>query len=209
MQLTLLNRPTWRRWLLKPLVFFAMLWPLADLAHGALTASLGADPQKVIMLATGRWALYSLILCLSMTPLRQLTGQPAWIAFRRMLGLFSFFYLCLHLTTFVVLYMGVEWRNIGAEIIERPYITVGMLAFLLMLPLAITSNRYSMRKLGCRWHKLHRLVYVTAVLGVWHYFWQVKSNLNQPVLFIFILSLLFGLRIYSRFFGGRQAVKSQ
>lgn len=204
-----IHHQQFRRWLLKPVVFLVMFTPFLQLLHGAVTATLGADPQKVIVLTTGQWTLYSLMLCLAITPLRRWTGVAWLLNFRRMLGLFSFFYLCVHLSAFVVLYMGLEWANIGAEIIERPYITLGMLAFLLMLPLAITSNRYSMRKLGRRWHELHRLVYIIAVLGVWHYTWQVKSDLNQPALFIFLLSLLFGSRIYYWYFGSRQAVKSQ
>jgi len=166
------------------------------LIFGAFTATLGADPQKEIVHETGTWTLYLLMLTLTMTPLRRWTGMPIFLQVRRMIGLFSFFYLAMHMFSFIALYMGFEWLSIGEEIMERPYITLGMLAFILMLPLAITSNRCSMKRLGSRWHKLHRLVYIIAVLGVWHFYWQVKSDINKPIFFILLLSLLLGLRIY-------------
>lgn len=182
--------------LVKPVLFILLLLPLLMLIYGAFTATLGADPQKEIVHETGTWTLYLLMLTLTMTPLRRWTGMPIFIQVRRMIGLFSFFYLAMHMLSFIALYMGFEWLRIGEEIMERPYITLGMLAFILMLPLAITSNRYSMKRLGSRWHKLHRLVYIIAVLGVWHFYWQVKSDINKPIFFIFLLSLLLGLRIY-------------
>jgi sulfoxide reductase heme-binding subunit YedZ len=171
--------------------------PLAALAGTATT--LGADPVAAITHATGDWALRFLLLCLAMTPLRRMLGAPWPIRFRRLLGLYAFFYACLHLATYLVLDLGGFWTQIFADIAKRPYITVGFGAWLLLLPLAVTSTRGWMRRLGRRWGQLHRLVYVAAVLAVLHFLWLVKSDLREPSIYAAVLALLLGARLWWKF----------
>ncbi|HEX4909954.1 MAG TPA: protein-methionine-sulfoxide reductase heme-binding subunit MsrQ [Permianibacter sp.] len=186
----------WVRWGLKPLIWLGLLFPAGLLVTGVINADLGADPQKTIVHTTGQWALYSLWLSLAVTPVRRLTGIGALLLVRRLLGLFAFFYACLHLTSYMLLYMGLDWPTLVEDLTERPYIIVGFLAFLGLLPLAWTSTRRQMRRLGRRWGRLHRLVYPVAGLAWLHYFWQTKSDLNQPVLFGLLLVFLLAVRIY-------------
>ena len=195
----------------KALVHALALAPLAlllfqawQVAGGANIATLGADPVAEIEHRTGTWALRLLLLTLAITPLRQLTGQARLVGFRRMLGLYAFFYACLHLAAFLVLDLGGWWSTIFEEIIRRPYITVGFLAWLGLVPLAITSTRGWMRRLGRRWGRLHRLVYAVAVLAVLHFWWIVKSDLREPMLYAGILAALLGWRLYRRFAGRRR-----
>lgn len=170
--------------------------PLAALATVLPTAGLGTDPVAAITHATGDWALRFLLATLAMTPLRRLTGAPWPIRFRRLLGLYAFFYTCLHLSTYLVLDLGGYWSQIFADITKRPYITVGFTAWLLLLPLAITSTRGWIRRLGRRWGQLHRLVYVAAVLAVLHFLWLVKSDLREPLLYAAVLAVLLGSRLW-------------
>ena len=195
----------------KALVHALALAPLAlllfqawQVAGGANIDALGADPVAEIEHRTGTWALRLLLLTLAITPLRQLTGQARLVGFRRMLGLYAFFYACLHLAAFLVLDLGGWWSTIFEEIIRRPYITVGFLAWLGLVPLAITSTRGWMRRLGRRWGRLHRLVYAVAVLAVLHFWWIVKSDLREPMLYAGILAALLGWRLYRRIAGRRQ-----
>lgn len=161
--------------------------------------ALGADPVAEIEHRTGLWALRFLLLTLAVTPLRQLSGQSVLLRFRRMLGLYAFFYACLHLTAYLALDLGGYWAQIFAEIAKRPYITVGFTAWLLLVPLAVTSTLGWMRRLGRRWGQLHRLVYAVAVLAVLHFWWLVKSDVREPALYVAIVAVLLGWRAVRRF----------
>jgi sulfoxide reductase heme-binding subunit YedZ len=170
--------------------------PLAAFAAFLPVAGLGTDPVAEITHTTGDWALRLLLATLAMTPLRRLLGAPWPIRFRRLLGLYAFFYACLHFATYLVLDLGGYWAQIFADIAKRPYITVGFTAWLLLLPLAITSTKGWIRRLGRRWGQLHRLVYVAAVLGVLHFVWLVKSDLREPLIYAAVLALLLGMRVW-------------
>ena len=186
------------RYLYKPLVFVAGLAPLAWMICGALQlfgASLGADPVKKLEHECGKTALNLLLLTLSVTPVRELTGMPQLLRLRRMLGLFVFFYAVVHFTVYLVLDLELNFRMVGADIVKRPYITVGFTALLLLVPLALTSTNGMMRRLGRRWQSLHRLIYVIAALAVWHFYWQVKRDVREPLLYLGILALLLGYRL--------------
>ena len=186
------------RWIYKPLVFAACLVPLAWLTCGAFGwfgASLGADPVKELEHECGKTALNLLLLTLAVTPVRELTGQPQLLRLRRMLGLFAFFYVVLHFTIYVVLDLELNFATLGADIAKRPYITIGFGALLLLVPLAVTSTNGMMRRLGRRWQSLHRLVYLIAILGVWHFYWQVKRDVREPLIYAAILAALLGYRV--------------
>lgn len=171
--------------------------PAVLLAHGAWTERLGADPVAALVHRTGWWALTLLLVCLAMTPLRRLSGSTAPIRFRRLLGLWAFAYASAHLACFAVFDLGLDLGLLAAEIGKRPYILVGFSAWLLLIPLAITSTRGMMRRLGRRWVQLHRLVYPVAVLGVLHFWWQVKADIAQPLLYATILAVLLAARLKS------------
>ena len=186
------------RFIYKPLVFIACLAPLAWLASGAFGwfgVSLGPDPVKELEHECGKTALNLLLLTLAVTPVRELTSQPQLLRLRRMLGLFAFFYVVLHFTIYLVLDLELNFATLGADIAKRPYITIGFTALLLLIPLAVTSTNRMMRRLGRRWQTLHRLVYVIAVLGVWHFYWQVKRDVREPLLYAGILAVLLGYRV--------------
>lgn len=183
-------RPGW----LKPLVFIACLAPGAWLALALVSDRLSANPIDDITDATGIWALRLLLLSLLMSPLRRGFGWSWPPRLRRMLGLFGFFYAGLHLLTYLWLDQFFDWRAIAVDLLERPFITLGMLAFALLLPLAATSTRAAMRRLGRHWQHLHRLAYVAPVLAVWHYFWLVKADLREPLIHALLLGLLLALR---------------
>jgi sulfoxide reductase heme-binding subunit YedZ len=186
------------RYLYKPLVFVAGLAPLAWMICGALQlfgASLGADPVKKLEHECGKTALNFLLLTLSVTPVRTLTGLPQLLRLRRMLGLFAFFYVVVHFTVYLVLDLELNLRMVGADILKRPYITVGFTALLLLVPLALTSTNGMMRRLGRRWQSLHRLIYVIAALAVWHFYWQVKRDVREPLVYLGVLALLLGYRL--------------
>lgn len=196
--MVLAGKIDWRWVGLKATAHVLALVPLVGLVRGVIEDSLGADPVAAITHATGDWALRLLLLGLAMTPLRRLLGQPWPLRFRRLVGLYAFFYACLHLTTFLVLDLRGYWPQIFDDIVKRPYITVGFTAWLLLLPMAITSTKGWMRRLGRRWGQLHRLVYVAGVLAVLHFLWLVKSDLREPLLYAGILTLLLGLRLWWR-----------
>jgi sulfoxide reductase heme-binding subunit YedZ len=179
----------------KPFAFAAGLAPLAWLAWDTLRDTLGTDPVAQLEHRSGDWALRLLLATLAMTPLRRLTGFAGFVRYRRMLGLFAFFYACLHLTISLVIDLGGFWSQLLTEIAKRPYMTVGFSAWLLLVPLAITSTRGMMRRLGGRWQKLHRLVYVAAMLACLHFLWLVKADVREPVLYLGVFAVLMVLRL--------------
>lgn len=192
------GRTDWRWVGFKALAHALALLPLAALVRGVVEDSLGADPVAALTHATGEWALRLLLLGLALTPLRRLTGQAWPIRFRRLVGLYAFFYACLHLAVFLVFDLGQYWTQIFEDIVKRPYITVGFAAWLLLVPLAFTSTRGWMRRLGRRWTQLHRLVYAVGVLAVLHFLWLVKSDLREPLVYAGILAALLGTRLWWR-----------
>jgi methionine sulfoxide reductase heme-binding subunit len=182
--------------LIKVTIFLLALIPFVKLGFGAYFDTLGANPIEKITRTTGYWTLTFLLITLTATPLRRVSGWNWLIRLRRMLGLFAFFYGCLHFFTYLVLDQFFDWEGIVKDIIKRPYITVGFPAFLLMIPMAITSTDAMIRKLGGkRWRLLHRLVYVCAIGGVMHYWWLVKKDLTNPITFAILLGLLLGIRL--------------
>lgn len=192
-----LSQRTVRR--LKPAVFVLCLVPLVKLlaeTFGIAGLSLGANPVEELIHRCGLWGLNFLLITLAVTPLRRITGWNELQRFRRMFGLFAFFYLVLHFLS----YAGVDQRfslaTILEDILERPYITIGMTGLVLLVPLAATSTQGMMRRLGRRWQKLHRLVYVVGILGVWHFWWQVKQDILEPVIYASILAALLGFRAF-------------
>lgn len=182
----------------KPVVLLAGLMPLAWMTCGLfgwLGFSAGVDPVKFLELENGKTALNLILLTLMITPVRQLARLPHLIRLRRGVGLLAFFYAALHFTVYVVLDLDLNWRMVGADIIKRPYITVGFAALLLLVPLTVTSTNRMMRYLGRRWSRLHRLIYLIAVLGVWHFYWQEKIDVRQPLLYALVLAVLLGYRL--------------
>ncbi len=157
---------------------------------------LGANPIEEILHTLGKWGLKFLLLTLAITPLRRWTGFNWLIQFRRLLGLFAFFYVFMHFLTYFVLDQSLDINAVVEDIVERPYITLGMTALLLLLPLAATSTRGMMRRLGRRWQKLHKLIYVIGILGVWHFYWQVKLDTIEATVYAVILAVLLGYRIW-------------
>ncbi len=179
----------------KVLAFLALLAPAAWIARAVLTNNAGPNPVEYLTHGTGDWALRILLLTLAMTPLRMLTKSPAPIRFRRMFGLFAFFYAVLHFATYLWLDKVFDAREIWADIYKRPFITAGFTALVLMLPLALTSTKGMIRRLGGkRWQFLHRLIYVSAAAAVIHYWWLVKSDIRLPLLYAVILVTLLCFR---------------
>lgn len=195
--------PTLRqvRFIGKPLVFTAALLPLAGLfagAAGVAALSLGANPVETIQDTTGIWALRFLLLTLAMTPLA-LTLGAAWpLQLRRMLGLFAFTYAVLHFSNYLLLDRTLDFSEIVPDILKRPYITMGFIALVLLVPLAVTSTQNARRRLGARWQQLHRLVYLVAILGCWHFWWQVKKDVTEPFVYAAILAALLAVRLWDR-----------
>jgi sulfoxide reductase heme-binding subunit YedZ len=174
----------------KPTVFALCLLPLLWAVGQALTGGLGTNPIEEITHRSGDWTLRLLLITLCVSPLRWLTGWNALLRLRRMLGLFAFFYAALHLTTYLWLDQFFLWGEIVADIIKRPFITVGMASFLILLALALTSTQGAVRRLGRRWITLHRGVYVAAILGVVHFWWLVKFDVREPALYAVLLTIL-------------------
>jgi len=183
---------------LKALAFLACLIPFGQLLYNGYQGDLGANPIETITRFTGSWALIILLVTLSVTPLRRITGWNELIKFRRMLGLFAFFYVLLHFSTFLVLDHFFDFDRIAKDILKRPYVTVGFTGFLLMIPLAITSTAKMIRRLGKRWQQLHRLVYLVGIAGVIHFYWLVKSDIRRPVQYGAVLVLLLGYRLATK-----------
>jgi sulfoxide reductase heme-binding subunit YedZ len=187
------------RWIAKPLVFAACLYPALHLLAGAFGlagVSLGADPVARMLHTCGKWTLNFLMITLCMAPLGDLTHSVLWLRFRRMFGLFAFFYALLHLLVYLVLDQEGNFGALWQDIVKRPYITIGMLGLLLLVPLALTSTAKSQRRLGRRWTRLHRLVYAVAVLGVWHFWWQVKKDVREPLIYAGGLAVLLAWRLW-------------
>jgi len=183
------------RRIIKPVLFVAALVPLAWLLWGMLQGTLGANPAETIQLQTGRWALKFLLLTLGVTPVRRLTGWNIVIQYRRMLGLFAFFYASLHFTSYIVLDQFFDWRAILRDIPKRPFILMGFTAFVLMVPLALTSTRGWIRRLGRRWQMLHRLIYVSAICAAIHFIWKVKVATGDPTVYAVLVAALLGFRV--------------
>jgi len=182
--------------LLKPLVFAVSLGPLAHLLVGAWQGSLGANPIETITRSTGLWTLRFMLITLTVTPVRRLSGWNDAIRLRRMLGLFAFFYGSLHLLTYVWLDQFFDWASIVKDVAKRPFITAGFSAYVLLVPLAITSTAGMIRRLGGRrWRRLHRLAYATAALGVVHYWWLVKADIRPPRNYAIVLAVLLLVRV--------------
>lgn len=179
---------------LKPIMFILALLPLMVMVRDALNGGLGANPVEAITHRTGDWGLRFLLLTLAITPFRRITGWSRILRVRRMLGLYTFFYICLHFTIWLVLDHFFDVSEIVKDIVKRPYITVGFVAFVLLIPLAITSTDAMIRRLGRRWRQLHRAVYVVGVLGVLHYLWLVKADWREPVFYGLLLIVLLILR---------------
>ena len=182
----------------KPFVFLACLLPLARLGWKAYMGLLGANPIEVITHSTGDWTLIFLLITLAVTPLRKLTGQPWLIRYRRMFGLFAFFYVTLHFLTYIWLDKFFNVHDMLADIAKRKFITVGFTGFVLLIPLALTSTSGWIRRLGGkRWQALHRLIYAAAICGVIHYLWLVKADIRKPLQYGTVLAVLLGYRLVS------------
>jgi sulfoxide reductase heme-binding subunit YedZ len=187
------------RWLIKPALFVISLVPLAVLLQKGLSNDLGANPVETINRFTGDWALRFLLLTLAITPLRRLFGWNALLRYRRMLGLFTFFYACLHFLSYAWLDQYFVLADIIRDVAKRPYITVGFACLLMLIPLAATSTNAMIRRLGARrWQALHRLVYFVGVGGIVHFLWLVKSDLREPLIYGAILAALLGFRLWHR-----------
>ncbi len=183
------------KWI-KLFVWICCLAPLARLLYKASAGGLGANPIEFITLSTGIWTLTFLLATLSITPLRKLTHQAWLIKFRRLIGLFAFFYGCLHFTTYIWLDKFFDLREMLKDIGKRPFITVGFLAFILLIPLAATSTAGAIRRLGGnRWQLLHRLIYISATAGAVHFWWGVKADIRVPAVYAAILTLLLAIRV--------------
>ena len=182
--------------ILRAAIFAAALVPAAALVYGFYTNDLTANPIDYITDTTGYTAITLLMISLAVTPLRRLTGRNELIKLRRMLGLLAFFYACLHFSTWLVLDWFFDFASMAADVVERPFITMGMLTFALLIPLAATSTAGMIRRLGKRWQQLHRLVYVAGITAVIHFWWVVKADFREPRLFALALSILLGFRAW-------------
>jgi methionine sulfoxide reductase heme-binding subunit len=195
--------PAWLRWL-KAAIFVAALLPLARLVFAGATGAfggLGANPIEFVTRSTGTWTLVFLCITLAVTPLRRLSGWHWLLRLRRMLGLFAFFYATLHFITYLWFDQWFDLQAIVIDVIQRPFITAGFVAFVLMVPLALTSNDAMVRRMGRRWSQLHRLVYVIAIAGVLHFWWHKagKNDLTDPIIYGSIVAALLGWRLLDRF----------
>jgi methionine sulfoxide reductase heme-binding subunit len=183
---------------IKTALHFAALIPVARLAYLGIHQALGANPIEFITHSTGTWTLVMLLITLSVTPMRRLTGWHILGRFRRMLGLYAFFYGCLHLLTYLWLDQFFDWPGIVRDVYKRPFITAGFAGFMLLLALALTSSAAAIRFLGGRrWQLLHRLIYVAAILGVVHFWWLVKKDITQPFIYASVLTLLLAYRLFA------------
>ena len=181
---------------LKTAVLIFCLFPLSQLVFQAYSGDLGVNPIETITRFTGSWALVFLLASLAVTPLRRMTGWNELIKLRRMIGLCAFLYAALHFATYIGLDHFFDFRAIGNDIVKRPYVTAGFIAFAIMVPLALTSNAAMIRRLGKRWQQLHRWVYVAAIAAVIHFYWLVKADISRPAQYGAILALLLGYRLW-------------
>lgn len=194
-----MNKDQKIRWLFKPALFALALVPLAFLIQRGVNNDLGANPIETINRFTGEWVLRFLLVTLAVTPLRRLTGWNGLLRYRRMLGLFAFFYACLHFLSYAWLDQYFVLPDIIKDVAKRPYITVGFACFLMLIPLAVTSTNGMVRRLGARrWQRLHQFVYLIGVGGIIHFLWLVKSDITQPVIYGAILATLLGFRVWHR-----------
>ncbi|WP_341522664.1 protein-methionine-sulfoxide reductase heme-binding subunit MsrQ [Pseudomonas sp. G.S.17] len=182
--------PFWRLGVFLAACVAPILW-----LYQAWIFALGPDPGKVLVDRLGLGTLILLLITLAMTPLQRMTGWPGWISVRRQLGLWCFAYVVMHMSAYAVFILGLDWAQLGTELVKRPYIIVGSLAFLCLLALAVTSNRYSQRRLGARWKKLHRLIYVILGLGLLHMLWIVRADLKEWALYAVIGAVLLLMRV--------------
>jgi sulfoxide reductase heme-binding subunit YedZ len=177
--------------------FLLLLWPFSKLLTTGVAPELGANPVEFITHDTGDWTIRFLLITLCVTPLRKIFNQPRLARYRRMFGLFAFFYLCLHFMTWFILDKSFSFSDMWADILKRRFITVGMLGFALLIPLAVTSTAGWVRRLGfAKWQRLHRLIYFAALAGVIHYYWLVKSDVRLPLMYGAILAVLVGYRFF-------------
>ncbi len=191
-----MNSNTVRRFI-KPLLFLACLVPFLSVAWRAFGfggTDLGANPVEAVQDTFGQWGLRFLVITLAITPLRDWLNAPWLVMLRRMLGLFAFAYVSLHFLTWLILDQGLYWPGILIDIAERPFITIGFAALLMLIPLAVTSTNKMMRRLGKRWKSLHKLIYVISIFAVWHYYWQVKADIREPLVYATIVAVLLGWR---------------
>lgn len=189
----------WRA--LKPIAFIAAVLPLLGLMAALLQmggTSLGPNPVRELLHATGKESLNWLLITLLISPIREISGQWQWLTIRRMLGLWAFFYALLHLAVYVILELELDWSELTQEIIRRPFILVGLASFLALLPLAATSTQRMMRRLKKRWQQLHYLIYPATALAIWHYYWQVKADVLEPLVYASALVLLLSWRALQR-----------
>ena len=182
---------------IKPLVFFLLLIPALHLGWGMYQETLGANPLEAIIRGLGDWGLRILLLTLAISPLRRLTGWGQLLRLRRMIGLFSYFYVVLHLFAYLWFDQFFDWTEIWFDILERPFITIGMVAVVLLTPLAITSTKGWIRRMGKNWKRLHLLIYPISILAIIHFFWMVKLDISEPTLYALILTILLGERIFN------------
>jgi len=186
------------KWI-KPPVFLLCLFPFLHLVWHGFYQDLGANPVEAIQTTTGQWTLNFLVITLCISPLRQAIHQPWLIRFRRMFGLFAFFYVCLHFTSYIWLDQSFDLRSILKDVAKRPFITAGFLAFVMLIPLALTSTTGWIRRLGgARWQKLHRLIYFSAIAGGVHFYWKVKSDVRLPVFYLTVIGLLLAVRVWNK-----------
>ncbi len=191
-------------------VFFISLVPFTALLWRAFHSGLGANPVEFVQHATGDWTLRFLIFTLSITPLRKQLNLPELIRFRRMLGLFAFFYVCLHFLTYLGPDQSFDLGGMWKDVAKRPYVTVGFTAFVLLIPLALTSTAWSIRWLGGRrWQQLHRAIYISAICGVIHYYWLVKSDVRKPLFYGALVSLLLAWRIVDWFLRRKKQIPAR
>ena len=189
------------RRLIKPAVFLVCLVPFLSLLWRAFEiggAGLGTNPIERIQDTLGQWGLRFLLITLAVTPLRDWFNAPWLIQLRRMLGLYAFFYVLMHFLNWLILDQGLYWSGILIDIAKRPFITIGCAALVLLVPLAVTSTNGMMRRLGKRWKQLHRLIYLIVLLGIWHYYWQVKADVREPLIYLAIAMVLLGWRLWKR-----------
>jgi len=190
----------WRRRVFKPVVFLACLAPLSLLLYDFYRDELGANPVETITNTTGIWTLRFIVITIAITPLRWVTGLNQLINYRRAVGLFAFFYGSLHFLTYFILDHQLQFEGLWDDVVKRPYITAGFTAFVLMIPLAITSTTGWIRRMGGkRWNLLHRLVYITALAAVLHYFWKVKLDATYPIYYGIGVAILLGIRLWRNY----------
>ena len=183
------------RWI-KSAIFLLCLVPLVRLVWLGVNDGLGANPVEFVERSTGFWALFILLATLSLTPVRLLWGVSWQLQLRRMVGLMMFFYACLHITAYLWLDYGFDWADIIKDILKHPYVLVGAAAYLLTVPLAVTSNQYMMQVLCKHWKQLHMSVYLIATLGVVHFLWLVKKDIREPLFYALVLAVLLGIRLF-------------